>query len=29
LFKSVAVADGTYGKALGITPSDQMVVIDG
>ena len=29
LFKSVAVADGTYGKALGITPSDHMVVIDG
>ena len=29
LFTSSAIADGTYGKALGITPSDHMVVIDG
>lgn len=29
LFQSAAVADGTYGKALGITPPDEMVVIDG
>ena len=29
LFQSVAVADGTYGKALGITSADSMRVIDG
>lgn len=29
LFQSAAVADGTYGKALGITAPDKMVVIDG
>ena len=28
-FQSAAVEDGTYGKALGITPPDEMVVIDG
>ena len=28
LFTSAAIADGTYGKALGITPSDHMTVID-
>ena len=29
LFQSVAVADGTYGKALGITSQEPMRVIDG
>ena len=29
LFQSVAVADGTYGKALGITSDDTMKVING
>ena len=29
LFQSVAVADGTYGKALGITSADPLTVIDG